>query len=231
VTSLNLFGVGAFVFGVLLLVGTFVAPNFSEPGPTQANWVASNAVLAFLAADSYVWGLTAIAAIPFFAILGRLLRSRSQEGAFAAVLLSAIGVVLYFLRNILAVASIDAASTLTAPSATQAAYQVNLLGDALNPLEPLGAACWGFGLILFGALIWRSGIFPNWLAIVAFVGGVAGWAVFPALTYTGQFIGYFFTEIFLPLLTAILALICGAIFLGRARALRKESSSAPSGAA
>jgi len=80
-------------------------------------------------------------------------------------------------------------------------------------------------------LIRKSGTFPNWLAIVAFVGGVAGWAVFPALPTAGQFIGYFFTEIFLPLMTAILAFICGAIYLGRARTLRKESTSAPSGAA
>jgi len=72
-----------------------------------------------------------------------------------------------------------------------------------NPLLPLGGAIWGLGFILFGALAWNSGILPNWMAVVAIVGGVAGWAIFPVLNSSAQFFGYVITEVLVPITTAI----------------------------
>jgi hypothetical protein len=214
----SLLAVSGFVTGVLILIA-FVAegmsPNF--PSPTQANWSASSSDLALWAFRSYAWGLFAVAAIPFFAVLGRAFRSRSAEGALAATLLSSIGVVLYAARAILQDAGWAAAGTIAAPSATAAAYQFNLLYAVTNPLLPLGAALYGVGFILFGILAWRSGILPSWLTVVAFVGGVAGWLLFPVINSNGQFIGYFFTETLVPFTTAIWSFGCGAIFLRRAR--------------
>lgn len=33
---------------------------------------------------------------------------------------------------------------------------------------------WGLDQFLFGWLAWRSGILPNWIAVVGMVGGLAG---------------------------------------------------------
>ncbi len=41
----------------------------------------------------------------------------------------------------------------------------------------LGTASWGTGSLLFGLLAWKSGILPNWLAVVGIIGGIAGWTI------------------------------------------------------
>ena len=217
-TNPSLLAASGFATGVLILIA-YVAEFFSVPPPSlsQPNFVASQTYLARLALRSFAWGLFAVAAIPFFAVLGRLFRSRSSEGALAATLLSAVGVTLYVLRAILQDAGVAAAGTVIAPAPTEAAYQANLWFDAANPLLPLGGAIWGLGFFLFGVLAWNSGILSNRLAVVAFVGGVAGWAIFPVLNSFGDFFGYAFTEILVPFSTAIWGFACAGMFLRQRR--------------
>jgi hypothetical protein len=134
----------------------------------------------------------------------------------AATLLSVVGAVLYSLRGILQDAAWAAASYYAAsPSASETGYlQVVLFGVA-NPLLPLGAAMWGLGYIFFGVLTWKSGILPNWLAVMAFIGGVAGWLLFPVINSFGLFFAYGITEILVPLTTAVWGFAFGVMFMRR----------------
>src|SRR5579864_9362494 len=161
--------------GVLILVA-FVAETMTPtpfPPFSQANFAASQTDLALWSFRSFAWGLFAVAAIPFFALVGRLFRQRNADVASIATLLSVVGATLYVLRAILQDSALAAAGILTAPFAKEATYQAALLFATANPLLPLGGAIWGLGFIMFGVLTWKSGILPNWIAVVAIVGGVA----------------------------------------------------------
>jgi hypothetical protein len=226
-----LFAWSGLATGVLVLIA-FVAEAMT-PTPflpfSQANFVASQTDLALWSFRSFAWGLFAVAAIPFFALLGRVFRQRNADVASIATLLSVVGTTLYVLRAILQDSALAATGTLAAPSAKEAAYQAALLFAMANPLLPLGGAIWGLGLILFGALTRNSGLLPNWMAVVAIVGGVAGWAIFPVLN-GGMFIGYVITEVLVPITTAIWCFACAVIFLRRGRATaRADEPRIPAG--
>ena len=227
-----LFAWSGLVTGVLILIA-FVA-EAKTPTPflpfSQANFTASQTDLALWTFRSFAWGLFAIAAIPFFTLIGRLFRHRNADVASIATLLSVVGVTLYVLRAILQDSALAAACTLAAPSAKEATYQAALLFAMANPLLPLGGAIWGLGLILFGTVTRNSGILPNWMAIVAIVGGLAGWAIFPTLNSSGMFVGYLITEVLVPITTAIWCFACAMIFLrqGRRKA-RTDEARVPAG--
>ena len=209
--------------GVLVIVA-FVAEISIPTKVAGSALTISGSPLALLAFRSLAWGLFAVAAIPFFVVVGNLFRPRSVDGAMAATLLSVVGVVLHSLRAIMQDAAWAAAGGAASPSASETAYlQVVLFGMA-NPLLPLGAAIWGLGYLFFGVLAGKSGTLPKWLAIVAFIGGVSGWAIFPVINSSGLFIGYLFTELLVPLTTAVWGFACGAIFLRRGRATSLSSS-------
>ncbi len=227
-----LFASSGLVTGVLVLIA-FVA-EAKTPTPfvpfSQANFAPSQTDLALWSFRSFAWGLFAVAAIPFFVLVGRVLRHRNADVASIATLLSVFGATLYVLRAILQDSALAAAGTLAAPSAKEAAYQAPLLFAMANPLLPMGGAIWGLGFILFGALTWNSGLLPNWMAVVAIVGGVAGWAIFPVLNSSGMFIGYLITEVLVPITTAIWCFSCAAIFLRRGRATaRADEARIPAG--
>ncbi len=210
----SLLAASGFAAGLLMLFAFF--SEVLTPAPDLTRQIAlyqTNGAL--YALRSFGWASFAIGAIPFFALLGTVLRPRSAEGAFAATLLSVVGSTLVALRGILQDSGLAAAATIAAPSPAEAVYQANVWFAAANPLLPLGAAIWGLGFILFGMLARGSGILPNWLGTVAFVGGVAGWLIFPVLPWNAEFPGYFFEETLLPFTTVIWGFACGAIFLRR----------------
>jgi hypothetical protein len=212
----RLFVLSGFITGVLVLIAYVAETNSpNPPSPTLLNFTLSQTEQALYSFRSFAWGLFAVAAIPFFAMVGRLLYVRSAERALVATLLSVVGVTLYSLRAIVQDSALTTAATTAAPSATAAAYQANLLFWTANPLLPLGGAIWGLGFILFGILARNSGTLPKWLTYVAVLGGLAGWAIFPALNLNGDFIGYLFTEILLPFMTAIWCFGCAATVLRR----------------
>jgi hypothetical protein len=215
-----LFASSGLVTGVLILLAFVAEAMTPTPFPpfSHANFAASQTDLALWSFRSFAWGLFAVAAIPFFALVGKLFRHRNADVASIATLLSVVGATLYVLRPILQDSALAAAGTLTAPSATEATYQAALLFAMANPLLPLGGAVWGLGFIVFGVLTWNSGLLPNWMAVVAIVGGVAGWAIFPVLNSSGMFFGYLITEVLVPITTAIWCFACAMIFLRRGRA-------------
>jgi uncharacterized protein DUF4386 len=226
------FASSALVTGLLILIA-FVAEAMT-PAPfirfPHANFAATQTDLALWSFRSFAWGLFAVAAIPFFALVGRLFRHRNADVASIATLLSVVGTTLYVLRAILQDSALAAAGTLAAPSANEATYQAALLFAMANPLLPLGGAIWGLGFILFGVLTWNSGILPNWMTVVAIVGGVAGWAIFPVLNSRGMFFGYVITELLVPITTAIWCFACAVIFLRQGRATaRTDEARVPAG--
>jgi hypothetical protein len=101
------------------------------------------------------------------------------------------------------------------------------LGGMVNPLLPLGGAVWGLGLVVFGALTWKSRILPKWLSIVAFIGGAAGWAIFPVINSNGLFPGYLLTDLLVPFSTAIWGFTFGVVFLRRSLPGSPTASSTP----
>src|ERR1700688_4222047 len=94
------------------------APPFS-----QANFAASQTDLALWSFRSFAWGLFAVAAIPFFALVGRLIRHRTADASRIAPLLSVVGATLYVVGAILQDSALAAVGTLAAPSAKEATYQ------------------------------------------------------------------------------------------------------------
>jgi hypothetical protein len=229
----RLLAASGFLAGVLIVLA-FVAEVVTPLPPGvlgvagRANWTASQSDLAHWAFRSYAWGLFAIAGIPFFTMVGRVLRTRNPHAALAGSLLSAIGLTLYCLRGILQDSAFALAGTLTPPTPGGSAYEEGLLFGMVNPLLPLGGAVWGLGFIFLGAMTWRSGILPRWLAIVAFTGGVAGWAIFPVINSSGLFPGYVLTEILVPLSTAIWGFTFGVVFLRRSLSAGLAAAPAPS---
>lgn len=220
------------VTGVLILIAFVAEAMTPTPFPpfSQANFAASQTDLALWSFRSFAWGLFAVASIPFFALVGRLFRHRNADAASIATLLSVVGVTLYALRAILQDSALAAAGTLVASSAKEATYQAALLFAMANPLLPLGGAIWGLGFILFGALTWNSGILPKWMGVLAIVGGVAGWAIFPILNSSGMFFGYVITEVLVPITTAIWCFAWAVIFLRRGLATaRTDEARLPAG--
>ena len=113
--------------------------------------------------------------VPLTVTLATLLRAKSGTLALAAQLLVAIGVLLLgfgIFMHIGALLSIVAAG---APlHAEDATYQVSIWSSLSFYLTDPGLMAWGLGQFLFGWLAWRSGVLPNWVAVVGMIGGVAG---------------------------------------------------------
>lgn len=215
-----LFASSGLVTGLLILIA-FVAEG-NTPTPflpfSKATFAASQTDLALWSFRSFAWGLFAVAAIAFFTLVGGLFRQRNANLASIATLLSVVGATLYALRAILQDSALTAIGTFAAPSPNEATYQAALLFAFANPLLPLGGAIWGLGFISFGLLTWKSKLLPNWMAAIAILGGVAGWAIFPTLSSSEMFVGYLITEVLVPITTAIWCFACAAIFLRRGKA-------------
>ena len=109
------------------------------------------------------------------AILAKLLRPKGSTLASAAQLLVAFGVLLLgfgIFTHVGALLSIVAAGT--PPSAPDAAYQAAIWQSLGFYLTDPGLMAFGLGQFLFGWLAWRSGVLPNWVAMVGVGGGAAG---------------------------------------------------------
>ncbi|MBU6248926.1 MAG: DUF4386 family protein [Xanthomonadaceae bacterium] len=127
---------------------------------------------ALFASIVVVWS---VFSVPLSAILARLLRAKGDTLASAAQLLVAVGVLLLgfgIFMHVGALLSIEAAGA--PPSAADATYQAAIWHGLSFYLTDPGLMAFGLGQFLFGWLAWRSGVLPNWVALVGMVGGVAG---------------------------------------------------------
>lgn len=167
------FAIFALISGVLSLL---LLLDSLRPVPAPAERLAF-----FLShrGDYLLWAVMfltwAVFSIPFVVALGKALRAKGPGLSQAAVILSAIGVSLLafgaftYVGAMLSVTAVE-----NPPNPADAAYQATIWSNLSFFLSDPGLMTWGLGTLLFGRLAWKSGILPNWLAIVGMVGGLAG---------------------------------------------------------
>jgi Domain of unknown function (DUF4386) len=116
----------------------------------------------------------AILLVPRFSLLGEELGRGRPVLARTAAYLSATGAVLVALGFLLSYAVLASLASVPAPPGTSPAYAAAIWASGLASLEGFGLILLAVGLLIFGGLAWNSHVLPRWLAIVGFVGGVAG---------------------------------------------------------
>lgn len=143
----------------------------------------------------WAFALFAIANIGFLVALATLLQKKAPAVASVARGLGIVGPFLMASQSVFfvgALASVQEASG-SAPSAADAIYQGAVIAHISDFLGVFGWMALGFGMILFGWLIFRSGVLPDWFRWLAFIGGAAGLApfvvgaAFPSVTDTPGF--------------------------------------------
>jgi hypothetical protein len=142
--------------------------------------------------------------------LGQLTRARGATLALSATILSSTGIVLlaYGIRTYVgAILAIAATGPLDAPDTL---YQVEIWRKLFFFLSDPGLMVWGLGQFLFGKLAWKSTVFPNWLAALGVLGGLAG-LLTDAVYQTGVL------ALLLIACFAIWGFLTGAILLRRPR--------------
>jgi hypothetical protein len=190
---------GNAIIGVLgVLVGVFVLASlvvgFLEPSPSPLGTYS-----AYLSHVNVYWTsliLTVFAGmvgVPFFAGVGRLLESRSTSVARAATFATITGILVAVLGSVVTTGAYWSISQVPVGSTYQsnAAFEAAVWNNLTFVFSFLGFGLVGVGLLLFGWLAWKSTILPNWLAILAFIGGVAGLLFGAAVSNTpAGFLGY-----------------------------------------
>ena len=169
----KLFSAFALVTGVLSVL--FVL-NSLQPVPAPAErlafFLSHRGDYLLFAVLVLTW---AVFSIPFVVALGTVLRTRGAGLAQAGTILSAIGISLLAFGAFTYVGAMLAITAVAnPPNPAEASYQATIWSNLSFFLSDPGLMTWGLGMLLFGRLAWKSGIFPNWLAIVGMVGGVAG---------------------------------------------------------
>jgi hypothetical protein len=165
----------ALVAGTLSLL--LFAVSLLAPPPA-----APAALLAFASSHRITYGLFAslilawsVFSVPLIVTIGAMLQSRGGTLTDIAQLLSAVGVLLLgfaIVANTTALLSIVASGN--PPHPEDATYQVAIWSNLSFYLTDPGLMAWGLGQFLFGWVAWRSGVLPNWLAVVGIIGGIAG---------------------------------------------------------
>jgi hypothetical protein len=170
-----------------ILSGILLVANFVDDQVTYSSLSSSatpTQVLAFFESHQNsvnLVGSTAIGAavltIPFFVFLGAMFRFKWNGLAQTASFLWSFGATVVALSFALFYGILNGvAGAPGAPSSGDAAYQVGVWIGVEGVVGSAGYFIAGLSLVLFGGLIWKSGVLPNWLAIVSFVGGVVGMA-------------------------------------------------------
>ncbi len=210
-TAFAISGLLAGILGIVFLASMFLLPLLTTAPQALSSYNTHQSAYLFFGAAS---GLFAVGAVPFIAGLGSSLRARGRELSSSATLLSVLGVFSIALAALLYVASLATISSTAAPTPADANYQAALWFTIPIALLVLGTAAWGTGFFLFGLLTWKSGVLPNWLAVIGIVGGVAGW------TIVSQPVAFLVSivSIALPVAFVIWGLGSGALILsGRVR--------------
>ncbi len=182
-------GAFGFVLGivtVVLFVSGFLLPSNAFGAQTLSGYVGNPSVFYLLAV---VTSLFAVAGVPYFTALGRSLRPRGAALAAAATYLSILGVFVAAIGVVLWVSLLASINGATGVSPATASYIANVVGSSVITIALLGFTAFGFGLLLYGVLSWRSRILPNWLAVVGIVGGAAGITSFlPVVGFVTSFV-------------------------------------------
>ena len=164
----------ALVAAVLSLA--LLAASLQPPPPTSAELFTFAAqhrtALGLFASVVLAWS---VFSIPLVVTIARLLQAPGGTLARIAQFLSAAGVSMLgfaLFAHTAALLSIVAAG---GPArAEDAAHQATILSNLRFYLTDPGLMTWGLGQFIFGRIGWRSGLLPDWLAVVGMLGGLAG---------------------------------------------------------
>lgn len=194
-------GALGYVAGILFLA-TFIvfglAPQYTAAQTEQA-LAEYDRTSTFAALTTILFTLAIIAGIPFFLGLRSALRERRATWAGAATTFLIVGFVLFValtlvqtamtatLAEIYRTGTADQKATAVVVARTVAAV------GAANSLASLALAA---GTVLYGLVMWNSGVFPNWVASASIVTGIA-----------------FLVTLVTPFGAGLLGLILGAIIL------------------
>jgi hypothetical protein len=156
---------------VLLALTTMPAPRVPEQ--LMSYFAAHRPTYLLTATTVLMWSTVSV---PFIVGLGALVGTSERALAAAAAALSAAGVLLLSFATFAFVGaflSIAAARGL-APSHPDETYQAALWSNLSFFLTDPGLMTLGLGQLLFSWLSWKTGLFPRFISVVGYLGGVAG---------------------------------------------------------
>jgi hypothetical protein len=170
----NASAIAAFAAGTLSLLLLLATLQPLPPTPAgQLAFAASHrTAYALFATLVLAWS---VVSVPSIVTSAAMLQRDGRTLATSATILSAAGVLLLgygIFTHVGALLSIVAAGV--PPHPDDATYQAAVWSSLRFYLTDPGLMTWGLGQFLLGRLAWRSGVLPNWVAVVGMVGGVAG---------------------------------------------------------
>jgi Domain of unknown function (DUF4386) len=128
--------------------------------------------MGFFASVVLAWS---VFSVPLAVTLGTLLHRKGRTLASAAQVLVGVGVLLLGFAIFMHIGTllfiVAVGSSVREEDAT---YQVAIWSSLGFYLTDPGLMAWGLGQFLFGLLAWRSGVLPNWVAVIGMIGGAAG---------------------------------------------------------
>jgi len=167
------FGAVAILTGLLSLVLVFASAQTPPKPGTYLEFFSQHRGAYIAVAVLFVtW---AVIAIPFVVAVGQTLRAQGAVLASAGALLSAVGIALLGFGSFASIGALMALSAAGRPPVPgEAEYQAAIWWNLSFFLSDPALMSWGLGSLLFGKLAWKSGILPNWLAVLGLIGGSAG---------------------------------------------------------
>jgi uncharacterized protein DUF4386 len=165
------FALSSAALSTLLVVG-LLPPVSRNPAALIASFTEHRPLVAIEAIVVLAW---AVCSVPFVVALGQLTRARGATLALSAMVLSSTGIVLlaYAIRTYIG-AILAIAATGRPIDSPEMLYQVEIWRNLFFFLSDPGLMVWGLGQFLFGKLAWKSAVFPNWVAALGVLGGLAG---------------------------------------------------------
>ena len=163
-----------FVAGILslLLLLASLQPQPASPADQLSLATSHRGTVGLFVSLVLAWS---VFSVPLAVVSGTLLHPRGRTLASAAQILVSVGVLLLgfaIFTHFGALLSIAAAGS--PPRAEDASYQAAIWWNLGFYLTDPGLMAWGLGQFLFGRLAWRSGVLPNWVAVIGMIGGAAG---------------------------------------------------------
>ena len=168
------FGGFALAAGISSVLAVLMPPAPDLPGDELLAYIdAHKPAVASAATALLVWMSVSI---PFVAGLGVVLAGERKMLASAATLLCAGGILLMAFASFVSLGSFLslAEAAKAARPAGETAFQVAVWRNLGYFMSDPGLMAWGFGQFLFALLAWNGAVFPRWLAVIGFIGGVAG---------------------------------------------------------
>ena len=170
---LGVIAILAGAFTVLMLLSSATLPRPSAPDQQLAVFNTNQNAYLFYGIANVLFGIF----FPAFTVgFARFVRQKSPSIASAAAFLTAgsalVGTVfeVFYVDTLFSILDGPSAAAYSTDATYFAAVAANFIDHIGLTITLVGAA----GLLLFGWLIWKGNLFPNWLAYVLLAGGIFG---------------------------------------------------------